>query len=38
LETANTINVVGSYDTITYQDGSPTVNIVGRNSKVNKEK
>ena len=38
LESANAINVVGANDTITYRSGSPSVNIVGRNSKVNKEK
>jgi hypothetical protein len=38
LESADTINVMGSYDAVTYKSGSPTANIVGKNSTVAKEK
>ena len=38
LESADAINVMGSYDAITYKSGSPSVNIVGKNSTAGKEK
>jgi hypothetical protein len=38
LESAEAINVMGSYDAITYKSGAPSVNIVGKNSTAAKEK
>jgi hypothetical protein len=38
LDSADSINVTGSFVKVTYKNGSPSANVVGTSSTVGKEK